>query len=98
MCIAGRIHSGYPLDTRRWVPAGAVLLVLAALLRAAAGLPGLPAHPLQMSAALCWILAFGLYLFRMGPILLRARIDGGHGCEEARTAAADPAAGQPPRM
>ncbi len=92
MCIAGRIHSGYPLDTRSWIPAAAVLIVLAALLRAASGMPGLPAHPLQMASALCWIAAFGLYLRRMGPILLRARVDGGHGCEEVRSV--EPARGR----
>lgn len=87
MCIAGRIHSGHPLDTRLWVPAAALLIVLAALLRAGSGLPGLPAHPLRMASAFCWIAAFGLYLLQMGPILLRERVDGGHGCEEMRTVA-----------
>lgn len=35
MCIAGRIHCGYALGERRWVPIGALMLVAAALLRAA---------------------------------------------------------------
>jgi uncharacterized protein involved in response to NO len=82
LCIAGRTHSGYALDQRRWVPIATCLLVLAALLRASAGLPGAPVPLLNMLAGLGWLTVFGLALRYMAPIWLRPRPDGGTGCEE----------------
>lgn len=82
LCIAGRIHGGRPLDRRAWVPTGAVLVMVAALARAGAGIPGLPAVALLHLAGVAWIAAFGLYLLRMLPVLATARSDGGSGCEE----------------
>lgn len=82
LSIAGRIHGGHPLDERAWVPAGAALVIVAALARAGAGIPGLPAVALLYLAAAAWIAAFGLYLLRMLPVLATARTDGGRGCEE----------------
>lgn len=82
LCIAGRTHSGYALDQRRWVPIATCLLVLAALLRASAGLPGAPVPLLNMLAGLGWLTVFGLALRYMAPIWLRPRQDGGTGCEE----------------
>ncbi len=82
LSIAGRIHGGRPLDERAWVPAGAVLVIAAALARAGAGIPGLPAVALLHLAGVAWIAAFGLYLRRMLPVLATARSDGGNGCEE----------------
>lgn len=82
LCIAGRIHGGRPLDPRAWVPLGAALVVVAALARAGAGIPGLPATTLMHLAVIAWIAAFGLYLWRMLPVLATPRTDGGHGCEE----------------
>jgi uncharacterized protein involved in response to NO len=79
--IAGRIHCGLPLDERPWVPAGAALLVAAAAARAAAALLGSPADALMVSASLCWVLPFGFYAWRMGPVLVGPRRDGGKGCE-----------------
>lgn len=80
--IAGRIHSGHPLDERPWVPIGAAALVLAALLRAATAWPGLRVDVLWAVSGACWALAYALWLWRMFPILSAARTDGGTGCEE----------------
>ncbi|HRP95966.1 MAG TPA: NnrS family protein [Rhodocyclaceae bacterium] len=80
MNIAGRIHAGFALDTRPWVPAAAALLVAAALLRAAMAWPGVAAQPLLTTATLCWIAAFGLYAARLWPLLTRPRTDGQAGC------------------
>jgi len=82
LSIAGRIHGGHPLDRRAWVPTGAALVVVAALARAGAGLPGLPAGTLLQVAGVAWVAAFGLYFTQMVPVLARARTDGGSGCEE----------------
>ncbi|MCQ4255324.1 NnrS family protein [Stutzerimonas stutzeri] len=82
LCIAGRTHSGYALDQRRWVPIAACLLVLAALLRALAGLPGTPVPLLNMLAGLGWLTAFALTMGYLAPIWLKGRPDGGQGCDE----------------
>lgn len=57
LSIAGRIHGGHPLDRRAWVPTGAALVVVAALARAGAGLPGLPAGTLLQVAGVAWVAA-----------------------------------------
>jgi len=80
LCIAGRMHCGLPLDERPWVPIGAGLIVAGALLRAATALPGAPAALLGLSGLL-WGAAFALYAWRMAPLLLAPRADGGSGCE-----------------
>lgn len=82
LCIAGRTHAGYPLDERPWVAAAAVLICLAAVLRAGAGLPGSTAAMLQLHSGLAWVLAFGLAAWRLGVLFVRPRVDGGEGCEE----------------
>ncbi|MCQ4264675.1 NnrS family protein [Stutzerimonas stutzeri] len=82
LCIAGRTHSGYALDQRRWVPIAACLLVFAALLRALAGLPGTPVPLLNMLAGLGWLTAFALTMGYLAPIWLKGRPDGGQGCDE----------------
>jgi len=82
LCIAGRTHSGYALDQRRWVPIAACLLVLAALLRALAGLPGTPVPLLNTLAGLGWLTAFALTMGYLAPIWLKGRPDGGQGCDE----------------
>ncbi len=81
LCIAGRMHCGLPLDERLWVPAGAWLIVIGAILRAATALPGAPAAALLGLAGLTWGAAFALYALRMVPLFLAPRIDGGNGCE-----------------
>ncbi|WP_415036000.1 NnrS family protein [Azonexus sp.] len=80
--IAGRIHSGHPLDERPWVAIGALALILGALLRAATAWPGAPVTFLWAASGLCWGAAYGLWLWFMFPILSAARTDGGTGCEE----------------
>ncbi len=76
-CIAGRAHCGLAFDNRLWAPLGAALLACAALLRAA--VPWLDANALA-GAGLCWIAAFALLLFRLGPVLVGPRSDGRSGC------------------
>lgn len=86
LCIAGRTHSGYALDRRPWVPLATVALLLAAILRAAAGLPGMPTATLNLLAGLGWLVAFALACRYLGPIWLSPRPDGGQGCEEPQEA------------
>ncbi len=81
MCIAGRIHCGYALDERRWVPIGALMLVAAALLRAASAWAGNAGPALLGISGLLWAGAFLLYARHMLPILLAPRPDRGLGCE-----------------
>ena len=81
MCIAGRIHCGYALDERRWVPIGALMLVAAALLRAASAWAENAGHLLLGLSGLLWAGAFLLYAWYMLPILLAPRPDHGLGCE-----------------
>ncbi len=80
LCIAGRMHCGLPLDERPWVPIGAWLIVAGTLLRAATALPGAPAALLALSGLL-WSAAFAIYAWRMAPLFLASRADGGSGCE-----------------
>ena len=82
LCIAGRTHAGHALDERPWVGVAAASIVLAAVLRAAAGLPDMPAYALQLLAALAWIVAFALAAWRLGVLFVAARVDGGSGCDE----------------
>ncbi|MDT3679658.1 MAG: NnrS family protein [Burkholderiaceae bacterium] len=80
--IAGRMHAGRPLDKRRWTPAGAVLLVLSAVMRASAGVAGAPTEALITLSSLAWIGAWTLVLVHLGPAWWGRRTDGGTGCEE----------------
>ncbi|MBX3665055.1 MAG: NnrS family protein [Burkholderiales bacterium] len=80
LCIAGHVHCGLPPDERLWVPIGAWLIVAGALARAATALPGTPAAMLGASGLL-WSAAFVLYTWRMTPLFLAPRADGGRGCE-----------------
>lgn len=81
MCIAGRIHSGYALDERHWVPIGAVMLVLAALIRAASAWSENASQALLAISGLLWAGTFLLYAWHMLPIFLAPRPDHGLGCE-----------------
>lgn len=82
LCIAGRTHAGYPLDERPWVGAAAGLIVLAALLRAASGLPDTPAAMLQGLSGMAWVVAFVLVSVRLGVVFVRPRVDGLSACAE----------------
>jgi uncharacterized protein involved in response to NO len=79
VCIAGRSHCGLPLDERRWVPLGALLIVAAAVLRAAAAWIG--GVGWLVAAASAWSAAWALLLWRIGPVLWGPRADGGTGCD-----------------
>jgi uncharacterized protein involved in response to NO len=74
MCIAGRMHCGRPLDESHWVPAGAMLIIVAALLRAIF-------HIYPAAAALPWMLGFAIAAWRLAPLWLAPREDGGADCE-----------------
>lgn len=84
MAVAGRIHAGHWLDRRRWVPLAAGLIVAAAGSRVLAALPGLADHAsrLMALAALLWMAAFGLFLWRFWQPLTRPRPDNSGGCAE----------------
>lgn len=81
MCIADRSHAGLLLDERRWVPVGAAVLVLAALLRAGASWSGLDSLALLGVAGLLWDAVFVLYAWHRVPVLVSARQDAGS-CRE----------------
>jgi uncharacterized protein involved in response to NO len=81
MCIAGRMHSGRPLDERPWVPLGAALIVVAALLRTGGTLPGAAGGVLLTTSGLLWSTAFALCAWHMAPLWLAPRTDGGIDCE-----------------
>jgi uncharacterized protein involved in response to NO len=84
MAVAGRMHSGYGLDHRRWLPITATLLLVAGLLRASASLPAFAtASPgLLHGAASLWLLAWGIYLVYSWKVLAGPRPDQGQGCSE----------------
>lgn len=86
MAVAGRMHSGYGLDRRRWLPVVACLLLLAGLLRASAGIPAwsIAYTPLLQSAALLWLAAWSSYLAYSWNVLAGPRPDHGQGCDERR--------------
>lgn len=82
MCIAGRNHAGHLLDRRSWVPAAALVIAAAGLLRAASGIPAfsrIGTTALLLSGAL-WVGAFALYLAYSWRVLAGPRPDGATGC------------------
>lgn len=81
MSIAGRAHCGQPFETRAWMPVGAALLALAALVRALAAWPGMQPAPFWIVAGLLWIAAYGLFAWHMVPLFLAPRADGRFGCK-----------------
>jgi len=91
MSVAGRIHAGLWLDRRPWVPATAALLVLATLLRAAAGMGPAAAwaSPLLFVSGLLWAACFAVYLFKTWSVLAGPRTDGLVGCQEPQDRNAD---------
>jgi uncharacterized protein involved in response to NO len=69
-------HTGRPLKAGAIEIAIYAAITLAVLLRLCAGLHSGWALPLLSTAGLAWEVAFGLFLLRYAPILLRARADG----------------------
>jgi uncharacterized protein involved in response to NO len=67
-------HTGRPLEPPSGMTLAFILLNLACLSRVVLIL-FLPLTALWL-AGLCWALAFALYAWRYGPMLLRARVDG----------------------
>lgn len=81
-CIAGRRHAGFELDPRPWVLFALAALLVAAVLRAAAGVAGWPVGALQTASGLAWVAAYALAVVFLGRIYLGPRPDAGVGCEE----------------
>ena len=86
MAVAGRLHSGYGLDHRRWLPVASVFLLGAALTRGAAGLTAFATAytSLLHSAATFWLIAWSIYLAYSWKALSGRRPDGGQGCDEPK--------------
>ena len=69
-------HLGRPLQTDRSMVICYWLVVVAAILRLAALAANPPfSTPLLHTAGLAWMVAFGVYLWRFVPMLIRPRID-----------------------
>jgi uncharacterized protein involved in response to NO len=68
-------HLGRQLDLDRSMLASYVLVLAAAALRLAALWPTASSMLVLQAAALAWIAAFGLYLWRFAPWLVRPRAD-----------------------
>ena len=69
-------HLGRPLQTDRSMVLCYVLVILSAVLRLGALAAQPPFFtPLLHTAGLAWMLAFGIYLWRFVPMLIRPRID-----------------------
>lgn len=84
MAMVGRIHAGLWLDRRPWLPVTALLLVLATLVRATAGIGmAMPwMSTLLLVSGLLWAGCFTLYLVMTWPVLTGPRADGLTGCQE----------------
>jgi uncharacterized protein involved in response to NO len=84
MVVAGRIHAGYWLDRRPWIPLAAGLIVAAALFRVLAALPALAVHGYLLMAvsASAWMAVFMLFLGYFHYVLSGPRPDNAPGCSE----------------
>ena len=85
MAVAGRMHSGWGLDHRRWLPGVTLLLCMAALARALAGTPlASAAHGAGLhGAATLWVFGWSIYLLYSLKPLGGPRPDNRGGCDEA---------------
>lgn len=68
-------HLGRPLRTDRSMVTAYALVIAAAVLRLAALLPTAFSLAALHASAAAWVLAFALYLWRFGPLLVRPRAD-----------------------
>lgn len=84
MAVVGRIHAGRWLDRRAWLPISFIVLIVAALLRASAGVFALASWTpnLLLASGLLWASCFALYLVMAWPVLTGPREDGLSGCDE----------------
>ena len=92
MCIAGRNHAGHVLDRRLWVPAAALAIAAAALLRVVAATPhaGAMAGVALFLSGAVWIAGFTLYLIWSWRILAGPRPDDAGGCAGPIRSAEEP--------
>jgi uncharacterized protein involved in response to NO len=70
-------HLGRALEVDRSMVASYALVLAAAALRLVALWPSAASAPALQASALAWISAFGLYLWRFAPWLVRPRADAG---------------------
>ncbi len=70
-------HTGRRLELPRWIVSAYVLVMSAAVFRVLTPLvfPNLASWGIAI-AALLWILAYGIFCIRYGPMLLKPRVDG----------------------
>lgn len=68
-------HLGRPLKLDSSMQASYIFMLAAVALRLAALWPGSASHVLIQSAAIFWIAAFALYLWRFVPLLIRPRFN-----------------------
>ena len=68
-------HLGRPLETDRSMVASYGLVIAATVLRLLALQPSAAALHLLHVAALLWVAAFALYLWRFVPMMIRPRAD-----------------------
>ncbi|MDQ7989676.1 MAG: NnrS family protein [Candidatus Dactylopiibacterium sp.] len=70
-------HLGRPLQTDRSMVASYVLVIVAAVLRLVALVPGGFTLAALHASTTAWVLAFALYLWRFVPYMIRPRADAG---------------------
>lgn len=80
-------HLGRPLTLDRWMRASFWLVLTAVVLRLLALLPLPAGYALLEGAALCWIAAFVIYLWRFAPRMIRPRPDAAQVSITARSGA-----------
>lgn len=68
-------HLGRALTLDRWMLGSLWLMLAAVALRLLALLPSAWAHGLLEGAAVCWIGAFSLFIWRFAPLMVRPRPD-----------------------
>jgi len=68
-------HLGRPLRADRSMVAAYGLVIAAAALRLVALVPGTMSRAALYASASAWVAAFGLYLWRFAPMLVRPRVD-----------------------
>lgn len=90
MAVAGRLHGGWTLDERPWLPWAITALLCAAMARASASLPAMVEYSVQLwaVAGIAWLFAWWVYLWASWVVLSGPRPDGDKGCDESAAPAA----------